>query len=287
MADKKIRAKFNRRIVLSLISLMRFFLFILFLISDFSLAESQIFEPVDSIRISTDGQISDFSVDDFNNIYYIRNFTELNKIDFKTGILKSFSNRNILEDLNTQNVLQLTLKSGFFNLLILDNQLNPIQDPIDFSNNLDFTPTLIALVDNNYLWAYDPILQKLILWNYRENKTIRQSVILNNESSSAYFSKLIYESNKIYLIGTDQILKFDEFANLEKVISFEKHKQVQLLGQFLFYTKDEQLWQLDLKTDISEKISQIKDFDFFSINNNFLFVLKNQVIYLYKSQKQN
>src|SRR5690606_14274108 len=118
----------------------------------------------------TRDSITDFSADDFNNIYYIRNFSELNKIDFRTKRKKSFSNQTLLENLNSQNVLQITVKSAFFNLLVLDNHLNLVQDKITFPIERNFSPTLTDLVDNNYLWGYDPVLQRLVLWNYQEKK---------------------------------------------------------------------------------------------------------------------
>src|SRR5690606_41754763 len=55
-------------------------------------------------------------------------------------------------------------------ILVLDNQLNKVQDRIEFPIETNFSPTLIALVDNNYLWGYDPVLQRLVLWNYRDKK---------------------------------------------------------------------------------------------------------------------
>src|SRR5690606_30139439 len=129
------------------------------------------------------------------SMYYIRNFSELNKIDYRTQKRESFSNQSILEDLNTQNVLQISLKSGIFNLVVLDNQLNLVHDPIQFPIDGSFMPTLTALVDNSYLWGYDPVLQRLVLWNYRDRKTIRQSVILNEKTGDDYFSDLIYTYN--------------------------------------------------------------------------------------------
>lgn len=256
----------------------------LFLVFGMNLLSAQHLSPIDSIRLDFDGHITDFGTDDFNNIYFIKNSIELNKIDLKTAIKKTFSNRNVLEDLNTQNILQLTLKSGFFNLLILDSQLNPIQDPISLNSSADFSPALISLVDNNYLWGYDPILQRLILWNYREKKIVRQSMILSNQSASEFFSKLIYDSNSIYLVGNDKILKFDEFANLNKVIPIEAHNHLLILGKFAFYSKDGEILRLDLKTDQTETIASIGTFDFFSLNKSYLFVLKNKVVYLYKPQ---
>ncbi|MGB7498800.1 MAG: hypothetical protein WA897_02800 [Moheibacter sp.] len=240
--------------------------------------------PVDSIRLKTDGEITDFGTDDFNNIYLIRNSTELNKIDFRTKKRKNFSNRNILEELNTQNVLQLSLKSGFFNLLILDNQLNPIQDPIPLNSTADFSPTLTAPVDNNFLWAYDPVAQRLLLWNYREKKIVGQSMILNNSSAAEYFTKLIYCSNKIYLAGHGRILKFEEFANLEKVIPIGEYEQLFVIENYIFYSKDGEIYSLNQKTNLSDRIVKTDGFDFFSLNKSYLFVLKDKVVYLYDSQ---
>ncbi|MGB3453714.1 MAG: hypothetical protein WBA59_07790 [Moheibacter sp.] len=240
--------------------------------------------PIDSIRLEADGEITDFGTDDFNNIYFIRNSTELNKIEFQTKKRKSFSNRNILEELNTQNILQLSLKSGFFNLLILDNQLNPVQDPIPLNSSAAFSPTLTAPVDNNFLWGYDPVIQRLLLWNYREKKIVRQSMILNDRDAAEFFTKLIYYSNKIYLAGNGRILKFDEFANLEKVIPIGEYEQLFVIENYIFYSKDGEISRLDQKTNLSEKIAETDGFDFFSLNKSYLFVLKDKVVYLYDSQ---
>ena len=182
----------------------------------------------DTLKLETRDTITDFSVDDFNNIYFIRNFSELIKIDAKTYLKKSFSNQSVLENLNTQNALQITVKSSLFNLLILYNQLNLYQDPIHFPFENNFSPTLTALVDNNYLWGYDPVLQRLILWNYQENKIFRQSVILSAKTGDEFYSDLIYKKDKIYLIGKEKILVFDEFANLKEVIQFQEFEQIEV-----------------------------------------------------------
>jgi len=257
---------------------------ILILVLAFNFGFGQKLIPVDSIQIDADGEITDFGTDDFNNIYFIRNSIELNKINFQTKKRKSFSNRNILEELNTQNILQLSLKSGFFNLLILDNQLNPVQDPISLNSNTDFSPTLTAAVDNNFLWGYDPVLQRLLLWNYREKKIVRQSMILNDSNAAEFFTKLIYYSNKIFLAGNGRILKFDEFANLEKVIPIDEYEQLLVIENYIFYSKDGEIYSLNQKTNKSEKIVQTDGFDFFSLNKSYLFVLKDKVVYLYDSQ---
>src|SRR5690606_18924065 len=98
-------------------------------------------------------------------------------------------------------------------ILVLDNQLNKVQDPIEFPIETNFSPTLIALVDNNYLWGYDPVLQRLVLWSYSDKKAIRQSVILSEKTGDEFYSDLIYQDNKIFLAGYHKILGFDEYAN--------------------------------------------------------------------------
>lgn len=257
---------------------------LLVIILGFNFCFSQELKPIDSIQIETDGRITDFGSDDFNNIYFIKNSIELNKIDFQTRKRKRFSNQNILEDLNTRNILQLTLKSGIFNLLILDNQLNQTEDLVRFPIESDFSPSLITLVDNNYLWGYDPVLQRLILWNFREKKIYRQSTILNNKSSAEFYSKLIYDSHKIYLIGPDEILCFDEFANLEKVIPFEEFDQLFIKNKYAYYSKNNLIYRKELGSATDSELIFDQDIDYFSLNKQYLFVLKDKVVYLYDSQ---
>ena len=238
---------------------------------------------VDSILVESRDSITDFGVDDFNNIYYIRNFSELNKIEFSTKKRKTYSNQTILEDLNTQNILRITLKSALFNLLVLDNQLNQVQDLIEFPIETNFSPTLMALVDNNYLWGYDPVLQRLVLWNYREKKAMRQSVILTEKTGDEFYSELIYHQNKIYLVGFKKILRFDEYANLESVVPFGEFEQIYFKDQSVYYSSENHLFKLDLKSLNTSEIVLNKGLDYFSLNNRYLFVLKGKVVYIYES----
>lgn len=238
----------------------------------------------DSIQLETKDTITDFSADDFGNVYYIRNFSELNKIDSKTKKKKSFSNQSVLENLNTQNTLQITVKSSLFNLLILDNQLNLFRDPIRFPIENNFTPTLVALVDNNYLWGYDPVLQRLILWNYQENKILRQSVILSEKTGDEFYSDVVFKRDKIYLVGSTKILVFDDYANLKEVIPFQKFEQIEIGDEFIYFTQKKQLFRMHLR---SKEISEVKTntiVDYFSTNARHLFVLNGKVVYLYDTQ---
>lgn len=249
------------------------------------LSNAQQTKLVDSIFLEIRDSITDFEADDFHNIYFIRNFTELNKIEYQTGKRKTFSNQTVLENLNTQNVLQITLKSAIFNLLVLDNQLNQVQDLIEFPIETNFSPTLSALVDNNYLWGYDPVLQRLVLWNYRDKKAIRQSVILTEKTGDEFYSDLIYYQNKIYLIGYNKILRFDEYANLESVIPFQQFEQIYIRDSFVYYSQKNKLFQLDLVSKNLKEIGLDISPDYFSINNRYLFVLKGKVVYIYEFQK--
>jgi len=239
----------------------------------------------DSVFLETRDSITDFSADDFNNIYYIRNFSELNKINLRTKQKKSFSNQTLLENLNTQNVLQITVKSAFFNLLVLDNQLNLVQDKITFPIESNFSPTLTDLVDNNYLWGYDPVLQRLVLWNYQEKKIFRQSVILSEKTGDEFYADLIYNQNKIYLIGYKKILVFDEFAHLEKVIPFTGFEQIYIKNGVIYYLENKKIRALDLLTKEIRDVTTVPA-DYFSINNRYLFVLNGKVVYIYESEKK-
>ncbi len=263
---------------------MRIFLSFGWLIFSFSFLNAQSWEKVDSVFIETHDSITDFDCDDFNNLYFISNFSELNKIDFRTKQKKSFSNQAPLENLNTQNILQITVKSGLFNLLVLDNQLNLVQDKIKFPIESNFSPTLTALVDNNYLWGYDPVLQRLVLWNYRENKIFRQSVILSDKTGDEFYADLVYNESKIYLIGYKKILVFDEFANLEKVIPSFEFNQIYIKNRKIYYSENRKVKSYDLTTHETEELNLVPAY-YFSINNRYLFVLNGKVVYIYESEK--
>lgn len=245
---------------------------------------AQEFTLKDSIPIASKDTITDFAVDNFKNIYYIRNFSELNKIDSKTRSKKSFSNQSVLENLNTQNPLHITVKSSLFSLIILDNQLNLYRDAIRFPIENNFSPTLVALVDNNYLWGYDPVLQRLILWNYQENKIWKQSVILSEKAGDEFYAELIYKKDKIYLIGTQKILVFDDYANLKEVIPFGNFDQIEIGEQYIYFTQNKKLKRLNLSTKEISEINLNHSVDYFSINAQQVFVLNGKVVYLYDSQ---
>lgn len=263
---------------------MKNFIITFILCFSFQSLAAQEFIVKDSIKTESKDTITDFSVDDFGNVYYIRNFSELNKIDARTQIKKSFSNQTALENLNTQNVLQITIKSNLFSLIILDNQLNPVQDAIRFPIENNFSPTLVTLVDNNFLWGYDPVLQRLILWNYQQNKILRQSVILSEKAGDEFYSDLIFKRDKIYLIGATKILVFDDYANLTEVIPFQKFDQVEIGDEFIYFTKEKELYRMHLSSKETFKINLKTPVDYFSTNTRHLFVLKDKVVYLYESQ---
>jgi|SRR5690606_25912126 len=262
---------------------MKHFIFFFFIFGTTSVFSQELILK-DSLKIEIQDSITDFGADDFHNIYFIRNFSELIKIDAKTQKVKTFSNHSVLENLNTQNILQITLKSGFFNLLVLDNQLNKVQDPIEFPIETNFSPTLIALVDNNYLWGYDPVLQRLVLWSYSDKKAIRQSVILSEKTGDEFYSDLIYQDNKIFLAGYHKILGFDEYANLEAVIPFFEFDQISIRKGNIFYSHENKLFHFDLRTQEKKEVPLGFGFDYFSINNRYLFALKDKVVYIYDFQ---
>lgn len=260
------------------------FLFLFCFAFFLSFPDAQEWKKIDSVFLETRDSITDFDSDDFNNIYFIRNFSNLNKLNFGTKERKSFSNQTLLENLNTQNVLQITVKSAIFNLLILDNQLNLVQDKISFPLESNFSPTLTALVDNNYLWGYDPVLQRLVLWNYQEKKVLRQSVILSEKTGDEFYADLIYNQNKIYLIGYKKILVFDEFANIKKVIPFFEFDQIYIKDGIIYYSENQIIKAYNINTRETKELN-LTPADYFSINTKHLFVLNGKVVYLYESEK--
>ena len=141
--------------------------------------------------------ISELSTDELGNLYYIQSNKFLTKIEASKKS-KSFSNQSILDHLNVQSSLLLTILSNHNQLILLDNQLNKIQDPIELYSN-EYYINFPKVLDNNFLIGYDVFSNKLVQLNYQLNKIINTSPILTMIN--------LDEKTRIDFVGLDKLIK--------------------------------------------------------------------------------
>ncbi|VDH15631.1 Uncharacterised protein [Algoriella xinjiangensis] len=127
--------------------------------------------------------------------------------------------------------------SNFNRLDILDEQLNPIQDPITISST-DFMPAALKVVDNQFCWFYDIIGNKLVYYNYQLQKPIlnSKSVYLKNNDQS--IENIHVYKNLVFLKAPKTIYVYDDYGNFKTNFMLEtENSPFHFYKNALFYIK--------------------------------------------------
>jgi len=143
----------------------------------------------------------------------------LNNILLKEYNNKTYTYKNIalgeissVDIVNTQEIV--LFYCDFNTVLILDNQLNPIET-IPFQKNVLFAKKGIA----NTIWVFNSDENKIELYDYQSKKTVLFSQVITN------FEPINMESgfNFVKLIGKEKTLIFDQYLNLTDTIIHQKN----------------------------------------------------------------
>ncbi len=254
------------------------------LLLPWSIAKSQtkpIAMPKDSVVYLFKDSISDFSVDSFNQPYFVINDEYLYSIKDKNPLPFSHSNRLQIQNLNTKNPFLINYTTSLYQLYFLDNELNPTKSAISLISTKTFDPNLIAVVDNNWLWGYDRITQKLVLWDYTYQKVLQETVQIQPKDSSETFTDLMYDNGKLYLISNERILRFNRFGQLTRTYPFKEHHQVKWYKNYVLFSQNNKLFAQNLNDNTITPLPLKSAVDFFDLNGNTLFVLHKKVVYIY------
>lgn len=251
-----------------------FFYILLFLMNTFINAQ---FQLVDSIEVNS--TFSEVAMDEQSNLYLIENHQNLIKLK-NNETMNQFSNRGFLSDLEVQSSLLITVISNQNQLLLLDSQLNPTQDPINLQTT-NYTLSHVNVLDTNFLIAYDVFSHTIIQLNYPQNSIINSSPILTMLTIDEQIKNLFHTKNNIYLITNEHIYIFDEFLTFKKKHPFVTTKKIIQFGINLIYHTQNALYIWNLETQQSTKILE-GDFTNFTANKSQLFVQTDKVAYIYK-----
>lgn len=232
---------------------------------------------IDSIEVNA--SISEVAIDEQSNLYFIENHQSLIKLKDRETI-NHFSNHGFLSNLEVQSSLLITVVSNQNQLLLLDSQLNPAQDPIQLQT-ANYALNHVHVLDTNFLIAHDVFSHKIVQLNYQQNNIINTSPILTMLNFEEQIKNLIYTKNLIYLITNQHIYIFDEFLTFKKKHPFVTTNKIIPFGTNLIYDNQNALYIWNLETQQSTKILE-GDFTNFTANKSQLFVQTNKVAYIYK-----
>ena len=253
-----------------------FYLLIYLFFLQFSYAQTFVLEDSISIENKTIKKIDT----DLNQSLYLISETKIEKI-FSNKKTKTYNSRNIISSIDSSNPLRLYIYSNFNRLDILDEQLNPIQDPITISST-DFMPAALKVVDNQFCWFYDLIGNKIVYYNYQLQKTIINSKQVYLKNNDQAIENIHVYKNLVYLKGAHTIYVYDDYGNFKTNFSIDlDNSPFKFYKNTLFYSKNNKLYSLNLENQTISSLLDLNDSKSITMNETNFYSYNNNKVYIY------
>ncbi len=257
---------------------MKLFFSVLILSLFLQITNAQQFVLVDSI--STENKLIKSIETDLNNSIYLISDTKVEKL-YQHKKPKLIDFKSIITSVDTGNPLRFYIYSNFNRLSILDEDLNPIQDPVIISST-DYIPSALKVADNQFCWFYDMMNNKIVYYNYQIQKTILHSkqVFLKNNDQS--IETIYVFKNTVYLKGKNTIYVYDDYGNLKTNFSIEvENSPYHFYKNALFYSKNNKLYSLNLENQNLTSLIDLKETKSIAMNETNFYSFNGRKIYIY------
>lgn len=238
-------------------------------------------EFINSFNLDADAFIG---TDDFENIYYIKN-----NVIYKKTALKTYTYSNTqfggISSIDIKNPLKILLfYSGFNTAIILDNNLNELTSPINFtSESLSKNISFATISSNNNLWLFSLDDNILRLWNYQTKKIqfASQPTSFYAKNFETFQQRSTYKN--CWLFGVNMMLKFNEYGTFGGVFEIDKFDEVHFSENNLIFSNNNRLIIYDSELEsLPIKLNQeilIKSFYF---NKNQIYIFDGLKIFVFK-----
>jgi len=181
-------------------------------------------------------------VDDLDYLYYLRG-----NVLYKEGQGRKFSYSKVglgkLTDVNIQNPMKLILFYRDFNaVILLDNNLNELTDPIDFTRETLFNNvTFVSVASQNNIWLYADD-NRLHLYDHRTlSETVQtQPMTFYEPEFRARSVKSTFKN--VWILSDTGILQFNEFGTYLGEFREEGITAIYPYQKGLLYSKGETFW---------------------------------------------
>ncbi len=212
-----------------------------------------------SLSIFAQKNRSILEIDHFGYIY-TSDGNELKKYSPNKNLISNFSDALLGEiaSVDVSNPLRILLFYKEFNqILYLDQNLNPLTDPIDLYTYSDNQIELCCNSTSANFWLYDKENNQIFEVS-RNNEILNKSGLLSAYTQNTEFSKMIEMHENIYLLLPNQgiliVNKFGQFS-----------QQIPLLGisdfcfnkQQLLYLKDKKWFEYEPLSKFDSKLFEM------------------------------
>lgn len=256
------------------------FCFILFFIGIKTKAQYQL---KDSILFETN-HITHLTTNNLGDVFLILDENKLLKINKKKEI-KSYPLKKNVTKIDTNLSLRTGIVYNHQEIDLLDENLNPIQDQINFNQHQIF-PSTISIVDSQLLFYFDPIEQRLVQWNYQLKSIINRSNLLFFKEGDSTIEEIYQYKNRIFLKSQNWIYEYDFFGNSKSTIQLKNHINYSFSDNYITLLNNNFKTKINLLTNeisTADNFFNVKDF---TMNEDELFVIKNKGLYIYTRIKK-
>ena len=227
-----------------------------------------------------------FTVDHFRNLYLINN-EEVKKLNLRSQEVYSYSSP-ILGEVFSVDVLNPLSPYVFHKiankLVVTDNRLNENSE-LDFSEFGYLDVQFVSFSDQENVWFYEQISDRLYRFNIREkrqtNKSLNITQILGSENQP---ENMVSTVHNVYLnVPEFGILEFEATGAFAGIIPIQNIGSFAVYGDRLYGLQNGSVVIYDLKTarNLPANISA-KNLDDLKFVNGRLYLLKNKLLTIYE-----
>lgn len=215
---------------------------------------------------------TDIEVDQFGNIYILEK-ESIFKLSSKLELLSIYRNSKLgsIASFDVSNPFKLILFSADYNqIVITDNNLNPISELIDLSNISEEITCACASI-NNGIWLFDATENQIVFTDDKLNVQFRSMSIESNPKSDY----LVERDRKVYYFNTKDLFINDEYGNYLNQFDVFQNSLLRIDGNVVYYFLNNTISSYDLIRFIHTDLFSInyKPIDF-SVKNSTLYLLK-------------
>lgn len=225
-------------------------------------------------------------LDHFDQLYVVHANT-IKKYNQKGVYLKEYNNpsRGNIGYINVFNPMNILVFYPEYNeYIFLDNFLNQNLNTFLPSQNGFYDVQLTSTVDQNAIWFYNQVDDKLHRWSLTDNTSLTSSLQINQILPTDQRPDFIYSTiTNVYLNYKEKgIMVFDNFGGFDRLLPITGLNKFGLSETGVIYVKDSLLIELNLftKQEIKTRLP-ISGFVDYSSNDKYLIILKNEQIYIY------
>jgi len=269
---------------------MKIFLFI-WLISRLSFLHAQEILPEDT-RIefekgfSLDADIF-IGMDDFQNVYYIKNNTLHKKSSANLFVYTNIRFGNITS-VDITNPLKILVFYGDFNtILFLDNRLNELTDPLNFTvTSVSAHIAFASISSDDSLWLYSMDDNVLRRWNHQTKKIQFVSQPISFYDDTIIPIKQLSNYKTYWLIGKKKVLLFNEYGTYLGTKKADHAEDLYPHENGLIYIKDHKLYYQNSAEEIQQlQVDPAVSIKSFYVNTNHIFIFDGTKVYVFKIVK--